>query len=154
MAGWTTVACTRRSPSLCCPRRRSTQIPTAHPAHKTTHIANTATTRPTLTSQQFLSSDATHISSWPPFHPLIQQLDFIWYAPQLPEYAQHDPGVGIVSPPFVTHPSQSAVTDANSNAGTRQAPVSYTHLRAHETPEHLVCRLLLEKKKKNQPQEK
>src|SRR5678815_5895757 len=28
-------------------------------------------------------------------------------------------------------------------------PVSYTHLRAHETPEHLVCRLLLEKKKKN-----
>ena len=25
--------------------------------------------------------------------------------------------------------------------------VSYTHLRAHETPEHLVCRLLLEKKK-------
>src|SRR5678816_4645336 len=27
--------------------------------------------------------------------------------------------------------------------------VSYTHLRAHETPEHLVCRLLLEKKKNN-----
>eukprot|EP00658_Telonema_sp_P-2_P045307 TRINITY_DN33240_c0_g1_i1.p1 TRINITY_DN33240_c0_g1~~TRINITY_DN33240_c0_g1_i1.p1 ORF type:complete len:129 (-),score=40.30 TRINITY_DN33240_c0_g1_i1:12-398(-) len=26
--------------------------------------------------------------------------------------------------------------------------VSYTHLRDHETPEHLVCRLLLEKKKK------
>ena len=24
----------------------------------------------------------------------------------------------------------------------------FTHLRAHETPEHLVCRLLLEKKKK------
>eukprot|EP00658_Telonema_sp_P-2_P068841 TRINITY_DN57830_c0_g1_i1.p1 TRINITY_DN57830_c0_g1~~TRINITY_DN57830_c0_g1_i1.p1 ORF type:complete len:120 (+),score=20.87 TRINITY_DN57830_c0_g1_i1:160-519(+) len=29
---------------------------------------------------------------------------------------------------------------------TRNA-VSYTHLRAHETPEHIVCRLLLEKKK-------
>eukprot|EP00658_Telonema_sp_P-2_P043785 TRINITY_DN31682_c0_g1_i1.p2 TRINITY_DN31682_c0_g1~~TRINITY_DN31682_c0_g1_i1.p2 ORF type:complete len:105 (-),score=37.87 TRINITY_DN31682_c0_g1_i1:69-383(-) len=29
----------------------------------------------------------------------------------------------------------------------RIATVSYTHLRAHETPEHLVCRLLLEKKK-------
>eukprot|EP00658_Telonema_sp_P-2_P047057 TRINITY_DN35556_c0_g1_i1.p1 TRINITY_DN35556_c0_g1~~TRINITY_DN35556_c0_g1_i1.p1 ORF type:complete len:104 (-),score=26.11 TRINITY_DN35556_c0_g1_i1:27-338(-) len=26
--------------------------------------------------------------------------------------------------------------------------VSYTHLRAHETPEHLVCRLLLEKNTK------
>src|SRR5678815_593274 len=30
-------------------------------------------------------------------------------------------------------------------------PVSYTHLRAHETPEHLVCRLLLEKKKPTCP---
>ena len=29
----------------------------------------------------------------------------------------------------------------------RSYSVSYTHLRAHETPEHLVCRLLLEKKK-------
>ena len=26
--------------------------------------------------------------------------------------------------------------------------VSYTHLRAHETDSYLVCRLLLEKKKK------
>ena len=30
------------------------------------------------------------------------------------------------------------------------APVSYTHLRAHETDSYLVCRLLLEKKKKTQ----
>ena len=29
------------------------------------------------------------------------------------------------------------------------APVSYTHLRAHETVLDLVCRLLLEKKKHN-----
>src|SRR5678815_5703080 len=29
--------------------------------------------------------------------------------------------------------------------GHRCGSVSYTHLRAHETPEHLVCRLLLEK---------
>ena len=28
-----------------------------------------------------------------------------------------------------------------------QGPVSYTHLRAHETRHDLVCRLLLEKKK-------
>src|SRR5665647_3858821 len=28
----------------------------------------------------------------------------------------------------------------------RVAPVSYTHLRAHETDSYLVCRLLLEKK--------
>src|SRR5659263_687020 len=32
--------------------------------------------------------------------------------------------------------------------GDRQ-PVSYTHLRAHETRHDLVCRLLLEKKKTN-----
>src|SRR5678809_20643 len=30
-----------------------------------------------------------------------------------------------------------------------QISVSYTHLRAHETGRNLVCRLLLEKKKKN-----
>src|SRR5665811_1384764 len=30
-------------------------------------------------------------------------------------------------------------------------PVSYTHLRAHETVLDLVCRLLLEKKKKKKP---
>ena len=29
--------------------------------------------------------------------------------------------------------------------------VSYTHLRAHETPEHLVCRLLPEQKKFHSP---
>src|SRR5665213_4209251 len=29
-----------------------------------------------------------------------------------------------------------------------QIPVSYTHLRAHETGRNLVCRLLLEKKNK------
>src|SRR5665648_1177742 len=35
-------------------------------------------------------------------------------------------------------------------AGKDIKPVSYTHLRAHETRHDLVCRLLLEKKKKNQ----
>ena len=34
---------------------------------------------------------------------------------------------------------QAGITDV-------KVAVSYTHLRAHETPEHLVCRLLLEKK--------
>src|SRR5665647_3854741 len=32
--------------------------------------------------------------------------------------------------------------------GIEVCPVSYTHLRAHETDSYLVCRLLLEKKKK------
>ena len=30
--------------------------------------------------------------------------------------------------------------------GHKYGPVSYTHLRAHETDSYLVCRLLLEKK--------
>ena len=33
------------------------------------------------------------------------------------------------------------------NPGTNRTAVSYTHLRAHETSQDLVCRLLLEKKK-------
>src|SRR5674536_377717 len=32
------------------------------------------------------------------------------------------------------------------DGNTMNQSVSYTHLRAHETPEHLVCRLLLETK--------
>src|SRR5665811_2547154 len=37
--------------------------------------------------------------------------------------------------------------DVDPATACRQAPVSYTHLRAHETVLDLVCRLLLEKKK-------
>src|SRR5674536_388188 len=36
---------------------------------------------------------------------------------------------------------------APGGCGAGPDAVSYTHLRAHETPEHLVCRLLLEQKK-------
>src|SRR5678815_5858635 len=42
---------------------------------------------------------------------------------------------------------ETACTSASIRS-CRVSTVSYTHLRAHETPEHLVCRLLLEKKKK------
>ena len=36
----------------------------------------------------------------------------------------------------------------NNEIKYTQTPVSYTHLRAHETDSYLVCRLLLEKKKR------
>ena len=36
--------------------------------------------------------------------------------------------------------------------GGHVGAVSYTHLRAHETGRNLVCRLLLEKKKNNEPE--
>ena len=46
------------------------------------------------------------------------------------------------------HGAADVVLDDLARAiGGRRAPVSYTHLRAHETVLDLVCRLLLEKKK-------
>src|SRR5678815_3020894 len=45
-------------------------------------------------------------------------------------------------PPRITR-ERSTLFTATSCVGNPTA-VSYTHLRAHETPEHLVCRLLLE----------
>ena len=44
-------------------------------------------------------------------------------------------------------PSIALISFRESLKTLCKLPVSYTHLRAHETPEHLVCRLLLEKKK-------
>src|SRR5674476_1577159 len=44
----------------------------------------------------------------------------------------------------VTVAKEIELEDKFENMG---APVSYTHLRAHETGRNLVCRLLLEKKK-------
>ena len=43
----------------------------------------------------------------------------------------------------------SSLSHAISNGReVKMNPVSYTHLRAHETDSYLVCRLLLEKKKR------
>ena len=39
--------------------------------------------------------------------------------------------------------------DGPGEGGVGENPVSYTHLRAHETVLDLVCRLLLEKKKQH-----
>src|SRR5665648_1216486 len=47
-----------------------------------------------------------------------------------------------VRPPAVTPPSTGGWH------GSERDAVSYTHLRAHETRHELVCRLLLENKKK------
>eukprot|EP00658_Telonema_sp_P-2_P012880 TRINITY_DN14901_c0_g1_i3.p1 TRINITY_DN14901_c0_g1~~TRINITY_DN14901_c0_g1_i3.p1 ORF type:complete len:154 (+),score=44.56 TRINITY_DN14901_c0_g1_i3:75-536(+) len=44
--------------------------------------------------------------------------------------------------------AKTSKPDAATYSRRIAVAVSYTHLRAHETPEHLVCRLLLEKKKK------
>src|SRR5678815_2987326 len=47
----------------------------------------------------------------------------------------------------IGHGAEIAINElAEKVKALTSSPVSYTHLRAHETPEHLVCRLLLEKK--------
>ena len=43
--------------------------------------------------------------------------------------------------------SRAHVRQQGSSAAVGAKPVSYTHLRAHETVLDIVCRLLLEKKK-------
>ena len=40
------------------------------------------------------------------------------------------------------------MTLRDAQVGSTVVAVSYTHLRAHETDSYLVCRLLLEKKKR------
>eukprot|EP00826_Nyctotherus_ovalis_P030102 TRINITY_DN23917_c0_g1_i1.p3 TRINITY_DN23917_c0_g1~~TRINITY_DN23917_c0_g1_i1.p3 ORF type:complete len:165 (-),score=36.34 TRINITY_DN23917_c0_g1_i1:6-500(-) len=47
-----------------------------------------------------------------------------------------------------TYGSTFVKTGSGPMLVTSDLPVSYTHLRAHETGRNLVCRLLLEKKKK------
>eukprot|EP00826_Nyctotherus_ovalis_P003888 TRINITY_DN10806_c0_g1_i15.p1 TRINITY_DN10806_c0_g1~~TRINITY_DN10806_c0_g1_i15.p1 ORF type:complete len:171 (+),score=36.39 TRINITY_DN10806_c0_g1_i15:170-682(+) len=49
---------------------------------------------------------------------------------------------------YVKHRSKQMLGDILLISEYSLIPVSYTHLRAHETSLHLVCRLLLEKKKK------
>src|SRR5659263_653989 len=50
---------------------------------------------------------------------------------------------GKIAGPYATVAAAKAAGAVTLNYG----PVSYTHLRAHETRHDLVCRLLLEKKK-------
>ena len=49
--------------------------------------------------------------------------------------------------PHLKTADKTADKTAGKGAVQSAAPVSYTHLRAHETVLDLVCRLLLEKKK-------
>src|SRR5660397_257853 len=46
-----------------------------------------------------------------------------------------------------THLSEGGLWQAGHRFVLKFLPVSYTHLRAHETKANLVCRLLLEQKK-------
>src|SRR5450756_2770376 len=73
--------------------------------------------------------------------------------PGIPYWAGHPP---MVVAPYVRHGDMPELSPASVGNEITMIPmhgcthiaVSYTHLRAHETRHDLVCRLLLEKKKK------
>src|SRR5665811_1333316 len=57
-------------------------------------------------------------------------------------------GSGLRRPEMPAKPNRSQSAQWWPPTAQIATPVSYTHLRAHETVLDLVCRLLLEKKKK------
>src|SRR5450756_915910 len=73
------------------------------------------------------------------------QPEFMRQAQQALRDGKLDDALGVYQKELATNPNS---VPANNAAGTVLDPVSYTHLRAHETRHDLVCRLLLEKKKK------
>src|SRR5680860_711477 len=48
----------------------------------------------------------------------------------------------LANPRPAFEPAPRVAPDARRTLGRRSGPVSYTHLRAHETDSYLVCRLL------------
>src|SRR5660397_251901 len=69
-----------------------------------------------------------------------------------PDLASGEPAGSLQGRPAVLDGQVAVGVDRGCDRGVAQqllhAPVSYTHLRAHESKANLVCRLLLEKKKK------
>src|SRR5665811_2005639 len=92
----------------------------------------TATSRFTLGNSQVSRSDGTPFAGC--HHPVCAATYFV------------SPLTCVVPTPFAIGPPKGP--------SFCYAPVSYTHLRAHETVLDLVCRLLLEKKKKKKPHTK
>src|SRR5674536_174591 len=68
----------------------------------------------------------------------------------LPPRRTHDVVIAEIRQPITSEPLKMAAAGGEGRGGAKRridgfldgaGPVSYTHLRAHETPEHLVCRL-------------
>ena len=83
---------------------------------------------------------------------------FVWITEfPLLEWSEEQNRFVAMHHPF-TMPMEEDIQYIESDPGRVRAkaydivPVSYTHLRAHETDSYLVCRLLLEKKKKKKNQ--
>eukprot|EP00658_Telonema_sp_P-2_P067459 TRINITY_DN5637_c0_g1_i5.p1 TRINITY_DN5637_c0_g1~~TRINITY_DN5637_c0_g1_i5.p1 ORF type:complete len:614 (-),score=155.45 TRINITY_DN5637_c0_g1_i5:62-1903(-) len=84
------------------------------------------------------SSGADYEAGQDLFQPVGYLATIMKLAAKRKQLRQRAKGCGKMFVPLNKYNERQGIIDA----------VSYTHLRAHETPEHLVCRLLLEKKKK------
>src|SRR5678815_3042916 len=89
-------------------------------------------------------ADFSHLPTKCKFLAFMPQWDFLDF---LADHAKVYPAFELLMDMEVV----DLVFDGDKVAGVKvtgpngPSAVSYTHLRAHETPEHLVCRLLLEK---------
>src|SRR5450759_259218 len=79
-------------------------------------------------------------------HPTIDRSNQISNRPGIAARVVPDPPRGGTSPNSPRAGRQQGQASSSRYVGG-PLPVSYTHLRAHETRHDLVCRLLLEKKK-------
>src|SRR5660398_295745 len=89
----------------------------------------------TSQQQRPIGGKAMRVQSEPHLHLSLFQDPFLSSSNCL----THRTSFGVVTLMFSLDPSTTLTRPP--------APVSYTHLRAHETKANLVCRLLLEKKK-------
>src|SRR5678815_5028890 len=68
-----------------------------------------------------------------------RRVNLIW------EWTQAIIAIGVVVSTMVVGGYIAILGRPDQQTPTILSAVSYTHLRAHETPEHVVCRLLVEK---------
>eukprot|EP00658_Telonema_sp_P-2_P041854 TRINITY_DN29983_c0_g1_i1.p1 TRINITY_DN29983_c0_g1~~TRINITY_DN29983_c0_g1_i1.p1 ORF type:complete len:224 (-),score=56.59 TRINITY_DN29983_c0_g1_i1:24-695(-) len=101
------------------------------------------------------ASTSSPSATYPKFNTIIQPWKMIhgevihvqWISPTGPTSEATDVSVIHAHPPaLLVGTSDGRLTILRITLPSTTTTVSYTHLRAHETPEHLVCRLLLEKK--------
>src|SRR5674536_394466 len=138
-------------------------MPSAAPRLITSAASVRATARsPSLRRRTSAKASSQIASTWKLAAPLAAQIRTavsrsVTASSSSPRFAAATPKGSSTGPPYATAPAPLTRCCPRKRASSSRSvrtsdeafiAVSYTHLRAHETPEHLVCRLLLEKKKK------
>src|SRR5674476_82944 len=92
----------------------------------------------------FLTSESVVFSDFPPGPLDLKTSTLIWFGSMWTSTSSASGRTATVTVEVWILPLDSVT----GTLWTLCTPVSYTHLRAHETGRNLVCRLLLEKKNK------